>query len=71
MTAQEKLAAKLAKTSDAQLIGIYKDALRMRHGDVPKIGLMEELGIIVRFAEQEMDRRGLDVDGIITEVLGR
>jgi hypothetical protein len=71
MTAAEKLEAKMTSQTDAQLTGIYKDTLRMRHGDTPKIGLMEELGIVMRFAEQEMDRRGLDVDGIITEVLGR
>lgn len=71
MTATEKLEAKMAAANDTQLTGIYKDTLRMRHGDTPKIGLMEELGIVMRFAEAEMDKRGLDVDGIITEILGR
>lgn len=65
------LQATLASRTDAQLTGIYRDVLRMRHGQAPKLGLMEELGIVMRFAEEEMDRRGLDVDGTITAVLGR
>jgi len=73
MTAAEKMEALMKTRSDAQLIDTYKDVLRMRHGDLAAKydAQFDELGIVIRFAEVEMDRREIDVESIITEVLSR
>lgn len=71
MTTAEKMEAKVKSTTDAQLVEVYSLALRARHGDNPMTAIYDELGIAIRYMESEMDERGIDVEDLITKVLGR
>jgi hypothetical protein len=71
MTAAEKMTKVLALSPDTLLIDTYRHALAARHGDAPDMAHYDEYGIVIRYAEAEMDKRGIDVDAIIEEVLHR
>jgi hypothetical protein len=70
-SARQKLETILQKMTADALIDLYKCSLERHHGPKPDTSHNAEMRVVIRFTEAELDRRQIDCDPIIKEVLHR